>query len=218
MNQRVIWKMRFGLWKKDILDHLPQITLSLLFAATALVLSFLSGFYAERVGVASPPDLILDHVPVVDLSFLYVWLFMTVLFVFICYPLVYQPMRIHMMIGMLSLFTLIRSGFVILTHLRMPEGAISPLSYSPALYDLFSFSNYLFFSGHVGLPFLGYLVYHKNKRLRRFFLISSIVLAVTALLMHRHYSIDVLSAYFITYGIYKIGSYVFESGHTETRR
>ena len=202
---------RFVLLKKDIIDHCQQITLSLLFAATAVVLSFLSGFYVEKAGVASPPDLILDHLPVIDLSILYVWLFMTVLFLFICYPLIYQPTRIHTMIGMLSLFTLIRSGFVILTHLRMPAGAVSPLSYSPAMYDLFSFSNYLFFAGHVGIPFLGYLVYYEHKRLRRFFLVSSLILAATALVMHRHYSIDVLSAYFITYGIYKIGKYVFNS-------
>ena len=201
---------RFALWKKDILHHRPQILLSLIFGISALVLSFISGFYVERAGVASPPDLILDHLPVIDLSFLYVWIFLVVLFLFICYPLVYQPTRVHTMIGMLSLFTLIKSGFVILTHLRLPVDAISPLTYSPWFYDFFSFNNYLFFSGHVGLPFLGYLIYHEHKNLRRFFLISSLVLAVTALLMHRHYSIDVLSAYFITYGVYRIGKYVFE--------
>jgi hypothetical protein len=35
-------------------------------------------------------------------------------------------------------------------------------------------------------------------------LVSSIILAITVLLMHVHYSIDVLSAYFITYGVYKL--------------
>ncbi|MBM3233366.1 hypothetical protein FJZ18_04340 [Candidatus Pacearchaeota archaeon] len=201
---------RLALWKKDILDHRPQITLSLIFAIIAVVLTFISGLYVERVGTVSPPDIVLDNLPVIDLSVLYVWLFLFVLSLFIFYPLIYMPKKIHYMIGMLSLFSVIRSGFVVLTHLKMPEGAISPLSYSPAVYDFFSFSNYLFFSGHVGLPFLGYLIYRDNKKLRRIFLFSSIVLAAIALLMHRHYSIDVLSAYFITYGIYKIGNYVFD--------
>ncbi len=209
MNYSRSLSKRFSLWKKDIIEHQSQITLSIIFGITALVLSFLSGLYVERIGSASPPDLILDYLPIVDLSILYVLLFMVVFFVFICYPLVYQPTRIHIMIGMLSLFTAIRSGFVVLTHLKMPEGAISPLTYLPFIYDLFSFTNYLFFAGHVGLPFLGYLIYYENKFLRYFFLISSIALAATALLMHRHYSIDVLSAYFITYGIYRIGKYVF---------
>lgn len=207
---------RFALWKKAILNHRPQITLSLIFAIIAIILTFVSGFYVERVGMVSPPDLILDNLPVVDLSILYVWLFLFVIFLFVLYAFVYQPEKIHYMIGMLSLFSVIRSGFVVLTHLKMPEGAVSPLSYSPAIYDFFSFSNYLFFSGHVGLPFLGYLIYRENKKLRMIFLASSIILAATALLMHRHYSIDVLSAYFITYGIYKIGHYIF--GHNTIKK
>jgi hypothetical protein len=38
---------------------------------------------------------------------------------------------------------------------------------------------------------------------------ASIVLAITVLLMHVHYSIDVASAYFITYGVYKVGDQLF---------
>ena len=212
-NTFSLWNNRFRLWKKDILDHRPQLLLSLIFAAVSLVLNFLSGFYVARTGVASPHDLILDYLPVVDLSIIYVLLFMMMISLFIIYPLVYSPRRIHIMIGMMSLFVLIRSGFVVLTHLSMPEGAISPLTYSPWIYSLFSFNNYLFFAGQVGIPFLGYLMYQEHKRLRRVFLISSFILAITALLMHRHYSIDVLSAYFITYGVYKMGIYIFRESH-----
>ena len=37
-------------------------------------------------------------------------------------------------------------------------------------------------------------------------LASSIILGITVLLMHVHYSIDVFSAYFIVYGIYVLGN------------
>jgi hypothetical protein len=46
--------------------------------------------------------------------------------------------------------------------------------------------------------------------MRAFFLVMSLVLATTALLMHVHYSIDVFSAFFITYGTYHLGEWLFK--------
>ncbi len=108
---------------------------------------------------------------------------------------------------MLSLFIFTRSIFIVLTHIKAPVGAI--LFSSENFIDFIVFSNDLFFSGHAGLPFLGYLIF-KNKKIKYIMLTLSIILAITVLFMHVHYSIDVLSAYFITYGIYKIGNYLFK--------
>ena len=70
--------------------------------------------------------------------------------------------------------------------------------------DWFTFTGDMFFSAHTGLPFLAALLFWQNKIWRYVFLISSLIFGATVLLGHLHYSIDVFSAFFITYGIYHL--------------
>jgi hypothetical protein len=114
---------------------------------------------------------------------------------------------------MLSLFIIVRSGFMLFTHLGVPYDAVKFTS--PGILQLFDFTNDLFFSGHTGLPFLGFLIFKQHKRIRYFMLISSIILGITVLLMHIHYSIDVFSAFFITFGVYTIGNWFFKKRSIE---
>ena len=72
-----------------------------------------------------------------------------------------------------------------------------------------NFSGDLFFSGHTGLPFLMALIFWSSPRIRCFFLALSVFFAVTVLLGHLHYSIDVASAYLITYSIFCIARQTF---------
>jgi hypothetical protein len=195
-------------WKRDISENKGKIFLSILFLIIALVLTLISGDYVDETRSISVPDLVLDHIPTINLSFIFVYGIAVVLFIFIVYALFYQPKKFHYSIGMLSLFLCIRSAFLILTHLKAPIGAINISS--PGIFYILSYSNDLFFSGHAGIPFLGFLIY-KNKKIKYFMLSASIILAITSLLMHVHYSIDVASSYFITYGVYKIGNRLFEN-------
>lgn len=200
---------RFELWKEDILRHKQKIVLSLIFLIVALIFKFITGSYADKKAFVSPPDLILDNIPVIDFGIFYVWLFVLVVIIFFGYPLIYNPKKLHYSIGLFSLLLLVRSGFTTLTHLRIPGTAVN-LNHFPAFFDIFSFTNDLFFSGQVGLSFLAFWIYRENRNLSYFMLASSIVLGLSALFMHIHYSIDVLSAFFITYGVYKIGDYIFK--------
>ena len=61
----------------------------------------------------------------------------------------------------------------------------------------------LFFSGHTATLFLLFLL-ADLKSLKIFFLISTITLAISVLLQHVHYSIDVLAAPFFAYGSLKL--------------
>ena len=201
-------KSKFQLWKEEIVSHKQKLAISLIFFIVAVMFRFISGAYTERTGFASPKDIILDNIPVINLSIIYVWLFIAVLAIFFAYPLIYNPRKLHYSIGLFSLLLMIRSGFTVLTHFKIPSGAVTITS-SPAFFDIFSFTNDLFFSGQVGLAFMAFWIYKDNMKLRYFMLFSSIVLGIVSLFMHIHYSIDVLSAFFISYAVYKIGDSIF---------
>jgi len=193
-------------WGKELNDHKWLIFISLIFLVIALMLNDAAGDYTTRAGKASVPDIILDYIPSIDLSFIFVWGYVLVIFILLCYPLIYQIKEIHIVISQFSLLVLMRSFFISLTHLALPANAITPNI--PWIYHLLFFHNDLFFSGHTAIPFLGFLIFRKEK-IGIFFLIMTFILGVTVLLMHVHYSIDVFAAFFITYGCYKIGNWLF---------
>jgi hypothetical protein len=207
-------------WRTEILDHKYQILLALAFLGIACTLNYYFGTYvSNRAIVATVPDLVLDNVPCVNIpvvSVLYVWLYISVFVVLFSYPFFFRPRRLHYVLGMTSLFILVRAIFVTFTHLKTPADAVHVLF--PWPFQGLHFTNDMFFSGHAGLPFLGFLMFRQNKAIRSYMLASSIILGAVVLLMHQHYAIDVLSAFFITYGIYRIGGKVFNNveGHGVT--
>jgi hypothetical protein len=195
-------------WKFEFKEHKRLIVLSLIFLAGALVLNSVVGNYADRVGNAAASDLILEHVGPVDWTYLFVYGYGLVILLLFIYPLLFKVREFHVVISQFSLLILLRSFFISLTHLKVPADAIA-VSVSH-LSNLLIFRNDLFFSAHTALPFLGFLLFRKNKIVSIFFLIMTFALAATVLLMHIHYSIDVFAAFFITYGSYKIGEWLFK--------
>ena len=207
---KIKYKDKFNVWYSTILNNKKRLVFALLFLIIAVTAYGLSGDYvSDQKNTAVSPDLILDNFGPYNLSFIFTWLFLIIVAIGIIYPLFIKPKKLPYAINMISLFILIRSGFILFTHLRPPSDAVKIVF--PWFLQFLNFSNDLFFSGHAGIPFLGFLVFRKsNKILAYFMLICSIILGVTVLLMHVHYSIDVLSAYFITYGIYVIGNKIFK--------
>ena len=61
----------------------------------------------------------------------------------------------------------------------------------------------LFFSGHTATIFLFFLL-TENKKLKVFFFVSTIIVAVSVLLQHVHYSVDVFTAPFFVYASFQI--------------
>jgi len=201
--------MRIRQWKEEILENKKKILISALFLIIASILDYISGKYVRNVEVATVPDLILDHIPVINLSFVFVWLYLLVFSIIILYPLVFKPKKIHYFLGLISSLILIRGIFIIFTHLKTPIEAM-PAEF-PWIFHFLRFENDLFFPGHTAILFLGFLMFREeNKLLAYLMLAASVILGITALLMHQHYSIDVFAAYFITYGVYKIGNKIFK--------
>ena len=197
----------YSAWRTDISKHKLLILLSLAFFLLANAASFFASRYVDNIHAVSVPDLILDHIPTVNLEFIFVYGILLVFFVIIIHSVIFHAKNFHQIIFQFSLLILVRSFFIMLTHLSIPEGGLI-IANAPGLLKSFYFNNDLFFSGHTAVPFMAFLLFRKD-RIRIFFLAMTIILAITVLLMHVHYSIDVFSAFFITYGIYMFGEWIF---------
>lgn len=175
------------------------------FLASLVLTAFAIDFSTERAsnGVT---DLILSNTPIFDVGYIYVYgLFVLIAFItFICLT---NPKRTPLILYSLALFITIRAAFVTMTHLG-PFTPDLPNDFGVRFTNIFYGGDY-FFSGHTGAPFLMALIYWRERAMRYIFLLWSVFFAVTVLLGHLHYTIDVASAYFIAYGIYHIALHRF---------
>ena len=183
----------------------------LILLGISLVMQFFISGYVNSLPGAPVTDLILSNIRVYDVGGIFVYgtvlLFFIVLFIGLsrinCMPFIIKSV---------ALFTLIRSVFVILTHISAfpTQIAIESSFFNNAVFNGIFTGNDLFFSGHTGLPFLLALMFWKDKTLKTVFLGFSVLFAIVVLLGHIHYSIDVASAFFITYGIFQICKFLFK--------
>lgn len=184
-----------------------SVLLSLGFFVASCVVNIYAIAFATEHASNSVTDIILSNTPVFDVDGLFVYGTFLVAGVTLFLAL-WQPRRIPFMLKGIALFWLIRSGFTSMTHLG-PFAPHVDSDFGTTITKAFFGGDDFFFSGHTGLPFLGALAFWHEKPVRYFFLTASVVLAVVVLLGHLHYSIDVFSAFFITYTIFHIALWLF---------
>ena len=183
-----------------------SVILSFLLLILSLVINFYAGTYATERASNSVTDIILSNTRAYDLDGFFVYgsfLF----FLVISYACLSKIEKLPFTIKSIALFVLIRSIFITLTHLGPFP---SQIDINSNILSKLSFGADLFFSGHTGLPFLLSLIYWNDKTMRYIFIGFSFMFAIVVLLAHLHYSIDVLSAFFITYTIFHISEYLFK--------
>ena len=187
-------------------DFLGPFCVAFLMLIVANIINFYAGTYATEHASSPVTDLILSNIRVFDVDGWFVYGTLT-FWVFLAFVWAHHIERTPFAIKSLSLFIAIRSVFITLTHIGPFVGQVA---WSNTILDKFSFGGDLFFSGHTGIPFLFALIFWDIKLLRYIFLALSAFFGTIVLLGHLHYSIDVLSAFFITYSIYHMSQFFFK--------
>lgn len=155
-------------------------------------------------------DLILDNIPVIGLNFIIVEVALIAIVLGTLFVVFSKPRYVLFTLKAIALFIIIRAIFISLTHVGIhPDNIMPGVGVFDSIYLYLNFQTGLFFSGHTGLTFLMALIFWKEFRVRIAFLTLSFIFAVAVLLAHIHYSIDVLAAPFMTYGIFEIARYFF---------
>lgn len=201
---RRIFARHKDIWSEN--GFIVSVLLGLLFLATSLVINYFAGQYADKSASNSVADLILDHLPVVNVSFLFIEGFGLFL-LFVLSLLVLEPKRLPFLLKSLAVLVAVRSFFIVLTH-TAPDTAVLASEWG-RIGDKFTFSGDLFFSAHTAIPFLFALLFWHHRILRWVFVGFSIFFAMVVLVGHLHYSIDVFAAFFITFTIYSIAKKLF---------
>ncbi len=196
-------------------SSLISLAVALLFLLASLVVNYFASQYAYVNKSNSVTDILLDNLPVVNMDTTFI--VGTIIFIIlVTIFLILQPHKISFVLKSIALFIVVRSLFVTLTHIG--PSPLNTLESPGEIGRAFSSGADLFFSGHTGMPFLFSLMYWYDRRLRFLFFFMSIIAAVSVLLGHIHYSIDVASAYFITYGIHIITKRIYARDFEEFKK
>lgn len=197
-------KYKIYLYNKD---YIVSVIAGVVLLLASLVINFYAGLYATESASNSVTDIILSNIRVYDVDGIFVY-GSIVFWWFVALWCISEPQKIPFTLKSIALFVVVRSVFISLTHIGPFP---SQINIDPAsIINMFSFGGDLFFSAHTGLPFLMALAFWDNFRLRVFFICSAVLFGIVVLLAHLHYSIDVLSAFFITYAIFRMAEIFFK--------
>jgi membrane-associated phospholipid phosphatase len=186
--------------------------LGLLAVITGAALNFASQTYLHNYmdkGKTLPmlSDLILDNLPLIDLSLIYdivCLVIIVVVAVYIVHRKDYN--RLPYILLLCGIFYIIRGIFIVLTPFGNPPEfpGSDPLFNGWSKYELGVYP-----SGHVGNSFLMLLLV--NDKIYKYIMGFCLAVVIFALfLSHGHYSIDILSGFFFAYAIKTYGDKYFK--------
>jgi membrane-associated phospholipid phosphatase len=164
--------------------------------------AYLHNYMSEGKTLPMLSDLILDNLPVFDLSLVYdifILISISLVIVNIVHKKDYNRIPLFLLLG--GIFYIVRGIFIVLTPFGNPPmfNGSDPLFHGFANYELGVYP-----SGHAGILFLMLLLV-KDKVYKWLILFCLIVVIVALFLAHGHYSIDILSGIFFAYAIRAYG-------------
>jgi hypothetical protein len=192
-----------GIWKEAWSSPVKRsrlIAVIILVPIFALSLPFFFKYVEKRNGVVLN-DLLLAQIPPHNLSVL-IFTIIWGMILFILYRSLYNPSILITYCFTLAVVTVVRVTCIYLVPLNPPVGLI-PLSdpLSGIFYGEANITRDLFFSGHTATLVTIFLCL-KTKTDRKIGLAAVIILAISLLVQHIHYTIDILAAPVITYWCY----------------
>ncbi len=190
-------------WTQELYAYRRLLVLASFLFVVALYADYRCGVYVTYRDSVKVPDLILDRLPSMDLGFLFTYGYMALIVGMFSYPILRRIRMLHVVAIQFSLLLLLRSIFMIFTHMGTPAGAVAVEF--PGIFSKLYFENDMFFSGHTAMPFLGFYLF-RHSALRYVYLVGAVVMGAVALVMHLHYSVDVFAAFFMTYASYQMGN------------
>jgi len=164
--------------------------------------TYLHNYMSEGKTLPMLSDLILDNLPVIDLSLVYdivclIPIFLV--FVYVAHRKDYN--RVPFILLMVGIFYLVRGVFIVLTPFGNPplfEGS-DPLFNGFSKYELGVYP-----SGHAGNVFMLFMLVNDSVY-KKIILACLVVVIIALLLSHGHYSIDIFSGVFFAYAIRSYG-------------
>lgn len=224
MNETRVRKQNFGSLVNEIIRSIVPVLKSKYFYIALLTAviggalniasqTYLHNYMSEGKTLPMLSDLILDNIPVIDVSIIYD-IFCLVIFAIVAIYIVHKNdfNRFPYILLLCGIFFIIRGIFIVLT----PFGNPPEFNGSAPLFNGFSkFELGVYPSGHVGNSFL--LLLLVNDKVYRYILLLCLVIIIFSLfLAHGHYSIDILSGIFFAYAIKAFGDKylnVFDLGY-----
>lgn len=198
-------------WKVLLSDHTFKVSFytGILLLTIGYIVDYLAAIYKDSQTYISVGDLLLDNIPTFNLEYIFTWGMMGLTLLIFIYPLFFRPEIAPFTIKCYAMLLYVRSFCILLTDVGPPRGFyFDTFKMGQNVLDDMTFRNDLFFSGHTAFPFLAFLLF-RDHWIRWVFLVGSIIQGTTVLLMHIHYSIDVVAAFFFAYGTYALCKRIF---------
>jgi hypothetical protein len=202
-----------GFWTRE---HVRSLVNALILLALATVFQYYASAYVDRTPGNPAVDLFLSILPVVNLNFLIVEGALAAIALSVILVLA-KPQYLLFTLKAGAIFIATRAMFIAVTHIGIYPGQINPdVGFFDRIYTGLGLEAGFFFSGHTGLPLLMALILWNKKFWRYAYIILSIVFGVAVLFAHIHYTMDVLAAPYMTYGIFKMSQYFFPEDYKMT--
>ena len=202
-----------GFWTRE---HVRSLVNALILLALATIFQYYASAYVDRTPGNPAVDLFLGILPVVNLNFLIVEGALAAIALSVILILA-KPQYLLFTLKAGAIFIATRAMFIAVTHIGIYPGQINPdVGFFDRIYTGLGLEAGFFFSGHTGLPLLMALILWNKKFWRYAYIILSVVFGIAVLFAHIHYTMDVLAAPYMTYGIFKMSQYFFPEDYKMT--